>query len=70
MSRERTEMLALTETRILTVCPHCGAVAAPDGKCLAVGDCAAADATATRGLAGNTAKFAVPAAWNVRGGVD
>ena len=60
----------LTENRTLTVCPHCGAVAAPDGKCLAVGDCAAADATATRGLAGSTEKFAVPAAWNVRGGVD
>lgn len=54
----------------VTTCETCGATVAPDGKCYSVGDCADADATATRGSSGATAKFAVPAAWNVRGGVD
>jgi len=64
------EAIMQTVEQTLTICPSCGSVAAPDGKCLAVGECADADATATRGLAGTTAKFAVPAAWNVQGGVD
>ena len=59
-----------TDPRTLTLCETCGTVTAPDGKCLAVGDCPTADADATRGAAGATAKYAVPAAWNVRGGVD
>lgn len=63
-------MTVSTDTRTLTVCPHCGAVLSPDGKCLAVGECADADRLATIGAAGATSKFAVPAAWNVRGGVD
>ena len=58
------------ETSTVTPCAHCGTMPAPDGTCLQVGTCPDADATATRGLAGSTAKFAVPAAWNVRGGVD
>jgi hypothetical protein len=55
--------------RTITVCT-CGATVAPDGKCYNVGTCADADAVATRGATGQTAKFAVPAAWNARGGVD
>ncbi len=53
----------------LTRCA-CGEVSAPDGACLNVGACEVADAGATRGAARVTAKYAVPAAWNVRGGVD
>lgn len=59
---------AATETAVK--CASCGATAAPDGSCLNVGACHTADETATRGAARATAKYAVPAAWNVRGGVD
>lgn len=55
---------------IAPACDTCGATVAPDGACLAVGECAGADASATRGATGRTAKFAVPAAWNARGSVD
>lgn len=51
-------------------CRTCGATVAPDGACLNVGACIDADTAATRGAARSTAKYAVPAAWNVRGGVD
>lgn len=51
-------------------CAQCGATAAPDGTCLELGSCELADNAATRGAARTTAKFAVPRAWNVRGGVD
>ena len=63
-------MLADSPVVTVTVCPQCDATLAPDGKCYAIGQCADADATATRGAAGQTSKFAVPAAWNVRGCVD
>lgn len=58
-----------TESAV-TVCGACAGTLAPDGKCYAVGACADADATATAGASRQTAKYAVPAAWNVRGGVD
>lgn len=52
-------------------CDECGATLAPNGACLEVGACTTADARAARASSsGRTAKFAVPAAWNVRGGVD
>lgn len=51
-------------------CPQCEQTTAPDGTCLAIGSCPAADAAATRGAAHATAKYAVPAAWNARGSVD
>lgn len=52
-------------------CNACAATLAPDGTCLEVGECAAADASATRASrAGRTAKYSVPAAWNARGSVD
>jgi hypothetical protein len=54
---------------IIAVCA-CGATLPPAGECLAVGLCADADAAATAGAGRVTAKYAVPAAWNVRGGVD
>lgn len=53
----------------IAVC-KCGATLPPAGDCLAVGLCADADAAATVGAARTTAKYAVPAAWNARGGVD
>jgi len=55
---------------VVTYCAACEDPNMPDGKCYNVGACPVADDTATRGAAGSTAKFAVPAAWNVRGGVD
>jgi hypothetical protein len=51
-------------------CGDCGEVLPPAGGCLNVGDCRAADASATRGASRQTAKFAVPAAWNASGRVD
>lgn len=63
------QVITLDIPRTVTTC-ECGATVAPDGKCYNIGACLTADQTATRGAAGNTAKFAVPAAWNVRGGVD
>jgi hypothetical protein len=49
---------------------ECGATVAPDGTCHAIGECGFADAAATRHAGRATAKYAIPAAWNVRGGVD
>jgi hypothetical protein len=51
-------------------CGTCGETAAPSGACLNVGACTRADSIATRGAAGATSKFAVPAAWNASGRVD
>ncbi len=48
----------------------CGEMTAPDGTCLNIGACTTADDRATRGAARVTSKYAVPAAWNSRGGVD
>lgn len=49
-------------------CGDCGSVLY-SGLCLAVGYCASADASATRGAARTSAKYR-PAAWTVSGGVD
>lgn len=49
-------------------CDGCNAVLY-DGRCLAVGFCPTADATATRSAARTTAKYQ-PAAWTMSGGVD
>ena len=54
----------------VTTCDTCGETLAPDGTCLEIGACRAADDRATRGAARQTAKYAVPAAWNARGSVD
>ncbi len=54
----------------VATCETCGAVSAPDGRCIEVGACLAADVAATRGATVGRAKFAVPAAWNARGRVD
>lgn len=48
----------------------CGATLPPSGDCLELGACEIADAAAVRGAARVTSKYAVPAAWNVRGAVD
>ncbi len=48
----------------------CGEVLSPAGECFNVGFCIAADSSATKGAARQTAKYAVPAAWNARGYVD
>ncbi len=55
---------------IAPTCETCGETSAPDGACLEVGACERADRLATRGAAGASAKYAVPAAWNSRGSVD
>lgn len=55
---------------IVACCAECRATVAPDGVCLEVGSCSIADGRATRGAARQTAKYAVPAAWNARGSVD
>ena len=67
---EREGIMYESPVITITTCNTCGGTLAPDGKCYAIGQCADADATATRGAVGQTSKFAVPAAWNVRGGVD
>jgi hypothetical protein len=59
-----------TGAATVTACGACGATLPPSGACLSIGVCVDADEYATRGAAGSTAKYAVPAAWNVRGGVD
>lgn len=68
-----------TVTRTLTIdapavaphCVDCGALASPNGTCLEIGACPAADRAATRGAVRETSKYgAAPAAWNSRGGVD
>ena len=66
---DAAELTAETRAPVAAPCA-CGEVSAPDGACLNVGACERADADATRGAARVTAKYAVPAAWNVRGGVD
>lgn len=64
------KVATLTLERTAVQCATCGATAAPDGQCLNIGTCATADHQATIGAARETAKYAVPAAWNARGGVD
>lgn len=60
-----------TVERVAITCASCGATSAPDGTCLEIGACTAADETAARrSHSGGTAKFPVPAAWNARGSVD
>lgn len=73
MTESRTIERAPAETaapETAAPCAECGRVSAPNGGCLDIGACPRADDIATRGAGRATAKYAVPAAWNVRGGVD
>lgn len=68
---EIRETVATVAVPVCAPCAECGETTAPDGACLEVGTCSAADRAATRGAARQTAKYGtVPAAWNARGSVD
>lgn len=67
---EIRETVATVADPVCVPCAHCGETTAPDGTCLEIGACPRADRAATRGAARQTAKYAVPAAWNARGTVD
>jgi hypothetical protein len=67
---EIRETIATIAEPTCAPCVTCGEMTAPDGTCLEVGACSAADSAATRGAARQTAKYGVPAAWNARGSVD
>lgn len=54
----------------ITYCQGCESTLAPDGRCMNVGACIEAGNHAAKGAARETAKYAVPAAWNARGSVD
>lgn len=67
----RAQLRELQAPAVAPTCDACGATTAPDGVCMEIGSCAAADSSATRGAARSTAKYgAAPAAWNAGGGVD
>ncbi len=60
------ELITADAPAELAVC-SCGAVTAPDGTCLEIGDCPRADRAATRGATGAASKFR---AWTASGNVD
>ena len=70
LQQNERHALTIEPPTIAPTCGDCGEVLPPAGGCLNVGDCRAADASATRGASRQTAKFAVPAAWNASGRVD
>lgn len=67
---EIRETVATVADPVCIPCGSCGETMAPDGTCLEIGACPDADRSATRGAARQTAKYAVPAAWNANGSVD